>query len=852
MKLSEKLVEKIDDYIFSLYGGVAKKKGDNYFLGDATGSEGESLVVFPSGAWKDFNTGEKGSLIGLMMARHGIDFKEACRAIESEFLCLPSGSTSYSESDNTVDQKMEAFQKGDHVQDSIFQAIVSAENAPKEKPEPPEKSTAKKLPPPEFSWEPCPQENPWTNGTFHADGTVSVYRFELADGTCAFVSARIQKGDVKTFRIAHFADGKWIQKAPKMASRPLFNLPAISAEGSEIPIILVEGEKKCVKAQKVMPQFLWTCWHGGAASIDCYDLKHLEGRKVILWPDNDDPGAKVMAKIAAALSKSSQVSIVSVENDWQPKDDVADILDTHGLAYTLTKIQQAIDALPDIPIDGERNIPDDHREANQLGATYRFIDLYGHEVRFLAEAKDWVYFDGRKWRFDRGGFVWTRLIKVIERTPGDCGATPASLKYLASAKTTAHLGGIETGAKRMDGMCLSETEMDKDDHLLNCLNGVVNLVSGEKTPHNKSMFMSKIVEVNYDPMAEAPEFMKFLRSIMCGDESLVEFLQIYFGYSLTGLPPDRIFAIFYGSGRNGKSTLMQIISAIMGDYHVSARVQSIMQTNQGPLDKIGEDLIPLRGARLASMQEAEKGVKLNEGKIKELTGRDRLKCRYLHSNLWLEWVNTAKLVLSTNHKPRISGTDSGIWDRVALVPFLYRIPDEALDPDLPDRIVRDEAAGVLSWMVQGAVKFYAQNKKIHRPDAIKVATNEYRNDEDIIGRFADQCVVEKDSGYIKAGEFYLAYKNWMIANQDNAVMGNRNFHEQITSILSQKYKIKKVRRADGVWYSGVRLLEEGEAGILSDAKDRLPKAWSEPEPMKVKPEPKQPSEAWEFHGEPLF
>lgn len=828
MKISDHLNGKTGEFLTYLYGSEPTKLGDTWKLGDYTGATGDSLTIWQSGAFKDFATGDKGDLVILASLYWGKDIPETCARIAAEFLGIESD---YEPADDweLLDAQMEAFQRGEDP--------TKVSKAPKPIPEKPAQPKIKPLSPPtpglSEKWEDCPPSDPWTTGVFKASGTISVYRFVTADNKTAFLSARLQQGKDKSFRIAHFYDGQWIQKAPPMQARPLYNLPNLMLASSETPVIVVEGEKKCVKAAKEIPEYLWTTWHGGSGAIDKYDLRPLEGRKVIIWPDNDDPGTTVANRIAEYLGTRARVIVLRPESTWAKAADVADILDEFGKGYTLSKIKEAIDDLPESGLEAERVVSPDHKEPNQLGSVYRFIDLYGHEVKYLLEAKDWMHFDGRRWVFDRSGFVWRKLRNLVERTIQDCGDTRESRKYFEAAKNVAHLTAIENGAKRMEGIGMSENDMDKDAHLLNVRNGVIDLTTGKMLPHNKGMMMSKICEVDYEQNATAPEFHSFLKRIMCGSDELVDFLQAYFGYSLTGLPPDRIFAIFYGSGRNGKSTLTQIISQIMGDYHVAARVQSIMQSGSGGLDKIGEDMIPLRGARLATMQEAEKGMKLNEGKLKELTGRDKLKCRYLHSNIWLEWTNTAKLILSTNHRPRIQGTDSGIWDRVALVPFNYRITDDELDPELADRIIQNEASGVLRWLVEGAVRFFENGRKIHRPEAIRVATEDYQNDEDVLGRFFSQCIAIKDTGDITAKDLYICYKEWMEDNQDNGVMGSRNFHEQFNQRLASIKGVYRVRRSDGYHYTGIRIKDEAENDLIDRAQQDL-------------------GEEWNYKGEPLF
>ncbi len=804
------LSQNIDGFLAFLYGSnPAYEKGGVWSMGNVKGGPGESLKIWSNGSFKDFASGDQGDLVNLATMALGTSFPDTCRAIE-RFLGIDSGGQ---ESMAEIDKGMDALQ------------AKSIAEAPKK-------------PTPGIQWKPHPPGDPWREQKIPTATTPDhTWTYHTKDGVPIFIVGRWNASGSrkKFFQIASYREGGWVAKAPDISLWPLLDEPQLLMYPKDRLTVLVEGEKAAEWGKRHLPQFFWTTWHGGSGSVKRTDFISLADRLVILWPDNDVHGMEAMSYVHTQLPDAL---MVQCKDEWPDKADVADLTDEEVLEVLNNLLVQGKEVEAIVKQEEEsRTVTDEHTEPNQLGSVYRFLDRYGKDMRFLTESRNWVYWDGRRWATDRGGYSWTRAVDTVERaftdcmpwTSGDSKKLTRVENYVQSAKTTSHIKGVVEGSSLMPGVPVTETAFDLDPDMINCVNGMVDLRTGKVFPHSRDAMMSKLVQHRYEPGAQAPMFMDFMKEIMCGDQELVDFLQVYFGYGLTGLPPDRIFAIFYGSGRNGKSTLIQIISEILGDYHVTIRSQSIMSGKDGDRpDKIGEDLIPLRGARLCTMQESDRSSKLNEGKIKEMTGRDMMRCRYLHSNLWLAFVNTSKMILTTNHRPRVTGQDPGIWDRIAMVPFEARIPEEKIDPDLSSKILEAEAEGVLAWMVAGAIKFYAAGKKVVRPKAVINSTDEYRSDEDMLGKFVEATMTSATLGRVKVSTLMEVYKRWMTANGDqNAILGSRRFAEDIRNVMERNgYQRRKT--ADGTFYFGCSLLDDEQAEALAAARGDLPSHWSEP------------------------
>lgn len=325
----------------------------------------------------------------------------------------------------------------------------------------------------------------------------------------------------------------------------------------------------------------------------------------------------------------------------------------------------------------------------------------------------------------------------------------ARARHRSFANTTGNSARIDNASKEA-GVALAQAFEDLDAAPLdvNCESDVLRftvedmqddgagrVARVERVPHDRDMRMSKIMPVRYDPDAPYPLFQQFLERVQ-PDREMREFLKRWLGYSMTGLPMQRL-VFFYGGGANGKSVLVDLIAKIMGNYAATARIESLTGTNRRGGGDATPDLIPLMGARMVRTSEPDEGQRLQEGLIKELTGGEPIQVRALHSD-FVEVRPIFKLTMSGNHKPEIRGTDDGIWRRVMLVPFDVQIPEAERDQQLGEKLWQ-ERAGVLNWLVEGLCD--ALERGLDPPAAVTEATKEYREESDPIGLFLTTCCV---------------------------------------------------------------------------------------------------------------
>jgi putative DNA primase/helicase len=265
----------------------------------------------------------------------------------------------------------------------------------------------------------------------------------------------------------------------------------------------------------------------------------------------------------------------------------------------------------------------------------------------------------------------------------------------------------------------------------------------------------------------------------------------------------------YGKGANGKTTTMEIIADVLGDYAVRTPTESILIKREGA---IPNDLAKLKGGRFVYCSETEEGKRLAESLIKDLTGGDTISARFMRGE-WFTFRPEFKLWLSTNHRPVIRGTDDAIWARLRLIPFNFQIPAEERIPRsrLWEKIT-PELPGILAWAVQGCKDWI--HFGLFQPDEIKEAVQGYRAEMDTLGKFLEEkCSINKRAD-AAAKDLYAAYLQWCEGN------GERGVTQRVFSVrLIEKGFQNQRTRAGYVWL-GIGL-NEGEPCEAREAREAV-------------------------------
>ncbi len=316
-----------------------------------------------------------------------------------------------------------------------------------------------------------------------------------------------------------------------------------------------------------------------------------------------------------------------------------------------------------------------------------------------------------------------------------------------------------------DMLFLAESELpvkadafDRHTYLLNVRNGTLDLTTGKLRKPDPADFLTKMSPTPFNPRAKCEKWEAFQHEIACGDENLISFKRRWYGYALTGDVGERKFFVAWGSGCNGKSTEIETLRHILGSDYV-APIPTETLTVQKFDGAIPNDIAALQGARLAVASECEVGKTLAEAKVKKLCGGEALTARFLHAE-YFSFMPQFKLVLLTNHRPEIRGTDSAIWSRVLLTPYTYVVPSEQIDRNLIAKL-RGEAEGILAWCVQGCLEW--QRMGLSAPPCVTDATVDYRRDMDVIGRFLEEMTI-KGPGVTEKSLLFEAFKHWSVEN----------------------------------------------------------------------------------------
>jgi putative DNA primase/helicase len=506
--------------------------------------------------------------------------------------------------------------------------------------------------------------------------------------------------------------------------------------------------------------------------------------------------------------------------------------------------------------DGRRWASDDdeiavRRDAQSIAARVKIeaahIALTEREAKALALWKP-VAFEYRRLaagRFDLDVEAKARLEELEKlRDEGEAAQKRLnSLKreHIGHAKATGNSGRIKNMLiEATTSLAINPDWLNANPLQFCCENGVLDFVFEKETfeeikgwgepqlvprvrvlKHDRSQRISKIAAAAYNPAAPRPVFDAFLERIL-PDKELRDFMQRWFGYAMTGDTSEQKLAFLYGQGRNGKSTLIDVVALIMADYASTIPIETLTGSEQRKGSDATPDLVRLPGARFVRASEPEQGQKMKESLIKALTGGEAIMIRRMMQE-FVEIVPQFKLTISGNYKPEVRGADDGIWRRIMLIPFLEQIPAEEVDRQLPRRLW-EERDGILAWMVEGCLAWLRDG--LNPPKVVADATREYRAESDPVRTFLETvCTITgRNTDKVIARELNDAFNGWMAAN-GQATWGVRAtsnaLRRRAESVRGPSGASFKVGKDNTTCYFGIALSEEGENwGLQYRCRDR--------------------------------
>lgn len=379
--------------------------------------------------------------------------------------------------------------------------------------------------------------------------------------------------------------------------------------------------------------------------------------------------------------------------------------------------------------------------------TLRFTDQHAGDLRYTAGWSRWSIWCGTQWKLDTTLHVFEMARKIC-RVAGAGAPDPKVARRVASAATIA---AVERLARSDDRHAARVDSWDGDDWLLNTPTGAVDLHTGSLRGHRRQDYCTNSTATG--PSGECPLWLAFLERITAGDVALQVFLKRMVGYCLTGITSEQCFFFLYGTGANGKSVFLSTVTGLLADYSRAAPMQTFTASY---CDQHPTDLAGLQGARLVSAVETEEGRVWAEGRIKTLTGGDRISARFMRGDFF-EFTPKFKLVIVGNHKPSLSSVNEAIRRRVRLVPFTVTIPEEERDRELLTKL-KAEWPGILKWAIEGCLDW--QVKGLEVPATVREATASYLQAEDVFGRWLEERCETSKKHESPSAALFKDWKEW--------------------------------------------------------------------------------------------
>lgn len=436
---------------------------------------------------------------------------------------------------------------------------------------------------------------------------------------------------------------------------------------------------------------------------------------------------------------------------------------------------------------------------DDTGNAARMKDSFGDVLRYSHIDKRWLYYDNGKWHYDNLGKVYIYADYVLDVMKSelklwleyeDGKYADAFRKHMKKSRSHAAKRAMVKEFEHL--VPIEPSDMDTNQMLVNAPNGIADLETGSLLPHNRECYMTRMLGCDVPEKPKNPvRWLKFLDDIFKSDKELIRYVQKALGYSLSGLTKEQCVFFLYGTGRNGKSTFLEIVRKIIGEYATNIQPESIMM--RMTTGTANSDIARLKGARLVTSVEPNEGMRLNEGLLKQITGDDMITARKLYGDEF-EYRPEFKLWMATNHKPTIRGTDTGIWRRIHIIPFTVTIPEDKIDRSLSEKL-DTELPDILAWMMEGYRLWRFEG--LHYPKVVLDAVKEYRNEMDVVSSFIDSeyCV---SGGEVRAAALYAAYCQWATENNEYK-MPSRKFGIE----MSKRYN---KRKSNGIMiYTGLSL-----------------------------------------------
>jgi putative DNA primase/helicase len=638
-----------------------------------------------------------------------------------------------------------------------------------------------------------------TNGKkskgFDFKNIVGRWLYHNAEGEVVY---RVLKDKNKNFMPLHGYNGQTKGGYPQ-SGRVLYNLPQVLKAKQ---VILCEGEKS---ADAVNALGLTASAIPGGANASWFQsyTNALQDKEVIVFPDNDNAGDAFAEKVTFELGESVTVITLPVEHG----EDVEDyILDGHTKEDLLKliggKTSQKSNNGDTQKMKITKKFIIDCVYKNELGDARLLSSLLKDKFTYDFSSGKWYYFQGHSWHIDNTNKLRANVqtllrenyLKVIDAFGGDAKAK-TFYDHLKDLTYKSRLNNVIDLSK--DLMAFGDNWNSKP-YLIACENGVIDLRTGKLRDGQPSDFINTSIPNNYIPDAKAPRFTQFLEEIFAGDEETIDFIQVLFGYGLIGATPEHVLPIFYGpEGFNGKDTLLKAVKAAVGPG-VCEKVSSDILLDSAHNSNGAKAAYELADLHIAWASESEDGGALRSARVKDLTGNTTITVKKLYQDRF-KIKPKFLLVLNTNFKPKAAAVDDALWKRIILIEFNQHFVEypmlenhHKIDTHL-DAKLNNEREGILSWIVEGAVKYHDYGLKV--PQKLRQLTDNYQRENDLLSQFIDNfCTIDAEAEVLQSD----------FVNEYNAIMDAKVSNHGFGKII-EKYGFQRGRNSEGMTIQGLKL-----------------------------------------------
>lgn len=582
---------------------------------------------------------------------------------------------------------------------------------------------------------------------------------------------------VLRYQVCRFAPKDFRQRQPDRNGGWIWNMRGIqripyrlNELSGQHTIYIAEGEKDV--------DSLWaigcaaTTNVGGAGKwkdSDSDSLKSVGVNRVILLPDNDDPGRDHMTQVARSVKAAGIAVILVALPGLKPKGDVsAWFMSGHDRA----DLEKLVGAKPYVLAKGSVHADDDDPNvgdpygANRwkqtdLGVAESFVHRFGDKVRYNHKHKEWLVWNCHHWKNDKNEEIrrkateHVRMWQTEAMAIRDMDVKRSVATFTLKLERSAALGTLVDLSRAMLPVSDTGDHWDDDPMLVGCPNGVIDLSKGTLRAGHPDDRITLQTSVDFDPDAPSERWQNFVAEIFDNDAELISFIRRAAGYSLTADTKEQCFFMCVGHGANGKSTFLSALSAVWGDYGYTTDT-NVFASNAGSKDSTPYDLAELLGRRMVLMSETKANSRMNEQSIKNFTGGERINAQKKFGHPF-EFQPVGKLWMGINHQPKVFDDSHGFWRRVRLIPFTRTFAGTSDNRNLKKELMA-EAPGILAWAVQGCQEWAEQG--LNPPLSVMNATDAYQESEDPIRDFILERVEFETGSEVPCNGTYMSYREW--------------------------------------------------------------------------------------------